>query len=36
MWIKFTQQGFSGEPNDYGIEMKPKSKNHSALKLELT
>lgn len=36
MWIKFTQQGFSGEPNYYGIEIKQKPKDHSPLKLELT
>lgn len=32
--IKFTQ-GFSGEPNDYGIQIKKKPKGHSPLKVEL-
>lgn len=33
--IKFTQ-GFSGEPNDCGIQIKQKPKSHSPLKVELT
>lgn len=33
--IKFTQ-GFSGEPNDYGMQIKQKPKNHSPLNTELT
>lgn len=33
--IKFTQ-GFSGEPNDCGIQIKKKPKSHSPLKVELT
>jgi len=36
MWIKFTQHGLSGEPEDNSIEVKQKPKNHSPLKLELT